>query len=270
MPEGPEILYSATYFNSKLQGTKLIDIVVNSDKNINIPKDISNGFKVIDISSKGKLLFFKLKYKTTIYYLHIHFGLTGWLLFKKPEKYIKYELSFDNGKTLYMEDIRRFSSISFYNQNDHDDILDKLGVDIFSKNFTLNYFSDKISSSNSILASFLLKQELFAGIGNYIKNESMYLAKIPVKIKTGALTNKQISDLYNKILFVAYSNLVQLLKSKKILSKLNSSYKFNMPSKLQIPYEFYIYDREFTNDNQKVYKIKVGGRDTFCTKELCK
>lgn len=270
MPEGPEILYSATYFNSKLQGVKLTNIVVNSDKKITIPKDLSKGYKVVDVSSKGKLLFFKLKYKTSIYYLHIHYGLTGWLVFDKPEKNIKYEFVFNNNEILYMEDVRRFSSISFCNQEEHDDILDKLGVDIFSKDFTLEYFSDKLNNTNSILASFLLKQDMFAGIGNYIKNESLYLANIPVKIKTGSLTNKQITDLYNKILFVAFSNLVDLLKSKKILSKLNSSYKYNMPNKLQVPYIYQIYDREFTTDNKKVYKIKVGGRDTYCTKELCK
>ncbi len=42
-----------------------------------------------------------------------------------------------------------------------------------------------------------------------------------------------------------------------------------MPKKLEVPYEYKIYGRETTKDGKKVLKIKVGGRDTYCIKELC-
>jgi len=107
------------------------------------------------------------------------------------------------------------------------------------------------------------------GIGNYIKNESMYLSQLKAKIKTSELSDNQIELLYNNILFVGYSNLIEMLTDSKILKYLEKSKKTYMPKKLEIPYEYKIYGREKTIDGQKVYKIKVAGRDTYCIKELC-
>ena len=120
-----------------------------------------------------------------------------------------------------------------------------------------------------MVAPLLLKQEIFCGIGNYIKNEVMYMTKLKAKIKTSELSEDQINELYTNILFVSYSNLVEMLKDTKILKYLNKSKFVHMPKKLEVPYQYRIYGREITSDGKKVFKIKVGGRDSYCVRELC-
>lgn len=279
MPEGPEILYFSTLLERKLVNKyKFIKIKSFTDKPIVVPKDWEGN--ILSTGSKGKLLWIEVDSKTSStsknkkYYMHIHYGITGWLEFAKPEKYIKFEFILQNIKTqsqinLYMEDKRRFSKITICDEKQHLKIIDKLGIDIFEKDFTLENFKTIVTSKDTMVASLLLKQEIFSGIGNYIKNEVMYLTKLKAKIKTSELTNNKINELYSNILFVSYSNLVEMLKDTNILKYLNKSKSIHMPKKLEVPYEYKIYGRETTTDGKKVLKIKVGGRDTYCIRELC-
>ena len=168
-----------------------------------------------------------------------------------------------------MEDKRRFSKINVCTEEQHNKIINKLGIDLFSDKFTLDNFKNIIKSKNTMLASFLLKQEIFCGIGNYIKNEVLYIGKLKVTIKTSELTEEQIDKLYTNILLVGYSNLIEMLTDSKIVKYLDKSKTTYMPKKLEIPYVYKIYGREVTHDGKKVLKIKVGGRDTYCIKELC-
>lgn len=275
MPEGPEILYWSVLLKKKLAlKYKFNKIISYTDKPIIIPKDWKG--EILDVGSKGKLLWLIVSSNDNEkkYYMHIHYGITGWLQFEKPLSYIKFEFNLLNLKNskqinLYMEDKRRFSKITIYNEQQHLKIISKLGVDIFSINFTLDYLSNIIKNKNTMIAPLLLKQEIISGIGNYIKNEIMYLGKLKAKIKTSELNDEQIKQLYNNILFVAYSNLVEMLQEINLFKYLDSSKSTFIPKKLEIPYEYKIYSKEITFDGKKVFKIKVGGRDSYCIKELC-
>ena len=272
MPEGPEITYFSVFLKKKLKDYKFKEIKSYTNKPIIVPKEWDG--KIIDVGCKGKLLWLFITGKKSNYYMHIHYGITGWLTFDKPESNIKFEFILSNEKTnkeliLYMEDKRRFSKINIFTQEQHEIIIAKLGIDLFSEQFTLENFKNIIQSKNTILAGFLLKQEIFCGIGNYIKNEVLYMGKLNVKIKTSELTDIQINKLYNDILFVGYSNLIEMLSDSKIEKYLDKSKLSHMPKKLEIPYKYKIYGQEKTSDGKKVLKIKVAGRDTYCIKELC-
>ena len=267
MPEGPELLYFSTFLKVKLKNCKISTILSFTNKPVKIPSDFVG--EVLDISSKGKLMWMKVTGKNHDYYIHIHYGISGWFTFEKPEKNIKFEFVIKKKDgtevSLYMEDQRRFSKISINTLEKHNEVINALGIDIFSDQFTLDNFKNPIKSKNTILAGLLLKQQIFCGIGNYIKNESFYLTNLPVKIKTSELTDKQIDELYKNILFVAYSNLVELLDDNKVTKYLDKNKKKFMPKKLEVPYKYKIYGREKTDDDKKVYKIKVSGRDSYTT-----
>lgn len=270
MPEGPELLYFATLFKKKLKDSIIYDIISFTNKPAILPKDYEG--KILSVNCKGKLLWFKVTGKSQDYYIHIHYGITGWLKFDKPEKNIKFQFKINKkGKdiSMYMEDRRRFSKVKIYNLKEHNNIIDELGIDIFTEEFTEKKFKETIQSKNMILAALLLNQSIFCGIGNYIKNDSMYMTKLRVKIKTSDLTDKQISKLYHSILFIAYSTLIEMLRDSKAEKYLEPSKKINKPSKLEVPYIFKIYSREKTDNGETVYKIKVAGRDSYCIKELC-
>jgi formamidopyrimidine-DNA glycosylase len=264
MPEGPEILFFSIFLNQKFVGGK-----INFGNIVNIPEILSG--EILEISSKGKLLFFKLKSKNTdnYLYMHLHLGISGWIMFKDA-KNVKYTFKITkNNKeyNIYIEDKTRLSNLSILTEDEHNNIINKLGIDIFTEDFTFNKFKFMIKSKNMILASYLLKQELFCGIGNYIKNEVLYLGNLDINIKTNFLTDNNISELYKNILFVAYSCLIEQLKNSNIENLLPEYNKIYMPKILEVPYEYKIYKREYTNDGKEVNKTKVGGRDTYFVKK---
>jgi formamidopyrimidine-DNA glycosylase len=169
MPEGPEIKYLSEICKKHIVGLDLYNIISNSKTVVKVPKRS----KVIDVATRGKLLILICK----DYYFHIHCGLTGWITFENP-KYPRYEIEFrtsDDKKmlTAYMDDARRFSKLKILDKNKHQKVLDKLGVDIFSNDFTLDFFIEQIKKTSKKIVAFLMEQNKFCGIGNYIKNESL-------------------------------------------------------------------------------------------------
>jgi formamidopyrimidine-DNA glycosylase len=272
MPEAPDILFNVFFLNQILNNC-IVKKIIHNDNNITFPDDFVGN--ILNINSNGKLFWLFVKGNNKNYYIHIHFGLTGWIYLKSTDN-TRYVINLvdENNKNinLYIDDKINLSSIKILNENEHSQTINKLGVDIFSSNFTSELFLQKIKSKNTLLASFLLNQHIFSGIGNYIKNEVLYLSKLNVKIKTNQLTNNQINILYHSILFVSYSVLMSLLKSSNINTDITNNYfdKFiNKPINLNVPYEYVIYKKKITSDGIKVNKIKIAGRDTYCTDEYC-
>lgn len=264
MPEGPEILYFASVLKKKLKDAIISDIKSYTDKPAILPKDYVG--KILQIDCKGKLLWIKVSGRLQNYYIHVHFGISGWFEFDEPEKNIKFEFIIKKGDkefSLYMEDQRRFSKIQVYTETLHNKIIGELGIDIFSEEFTEKKFKGVVKSKNLLLCAFLLNQHIFSGIGNYIKNDSLYLSNIKVKSKTSELTDNQISKLYSNILFIAYSVLDELLRDSKAEKYLNKNKKTNEPAKLEVPYEYKVYSREKSIKGEIITKLKIGGRDTY-------
>ena len=81
---------------------------------------------------------------------------------------------------------------------------------------------------------------LVSGLGNYIKNDALYLSRIHPNRKSNSLTNKEIKLLYNNILFVTFSNLVEWYKEYKI--KLPKNLNNLIPKKILVPYKFFVFE----------------------------
>ena len=259
MPEGPEIYITSQFLKKNITGKYFNEIFSNSKTKVSLPFKS----KVLDVFSYGKFIIIK----TNDYYVNIHLGITGWIVKKKPKIY-KYIFYFSD-KVFYLKERRRFSSVQILNEIQLSKKLSNLGVDILSKNFTFEYFYKNFKKSNKYICSLLLDQKIFAGLGNYIKNEALYLSKILPYKKTFDLNDKQIKLLYSKIKFVAFSNLIDWHKEYKII--VNSDLKKILPTYLEVPYNFYIFDKERDKNNFKVILDKKHcGRRTFYVKEIQK
>jgi len=263
MPEGPEIKYLNGMCETYLLGYNLVDIKSNSKDTIKIPENMS---KLISIISKGKLLVFVFGN----IYLHIHFGLTGWFVFENPD-YPKYELIFKkNDKILkiYVDDKIKFSKLKFYDEDKHLKAINKLGVDIFSIDFTYKYFESCTEKTNKKIVSFLLDQNKFSGIGNYIKNESLYIAKIDPYRTTSDLDKREIKLLYDAIKFCAYSNCMELLKQNKDIKSDKNFINLLKSVKPEIPYKYRVYQQEKDPDGNNVTAEEISGRKTYYVKKI--
>ncbi len=265
MPEGPEIKYISEICKKYLKGCELIDIISNSKTVIKVPKKS----KVIDVISKGKLMVLVCE----DYYFHIHFGLTGWMVFENPE-FPRYELQFkkDNKHiTAYIDDSRRFSKLKIVNKTQHEKALNKLGIDILTPEFTLEFFLETIKKTTKKIVAFLLEQNKFCGVGNYIKNESLYIAKIDPHRNCDDLDDDEIENLYNGILFCAYSNALELLKTnKKDVSPDKNFMKMLKSIDTEVPYEYRVYQQDKDPKGHKVIHVEISGRKTYYVKEVQK
>ena len=256
MPEGPEILYLSKICGKHLIGHNLIDIVSNTKHRIYLPTKS----KLIDIKTYGKLMVFQFN----DFYFHIHLGLTGWVTFKDA-KYARYELVFDN-LTMYIDDSRKFSKLKIYKEKkDSERVIKNLGVDILTKEFTIDLFKNYIQDKNKNIATLLLEQNKICGIGNYIKNESLYIARISPHRNSNELTDNEIDKLYKAIIYVAYSNYIEMMKMNKLTID-----KMFKEIKTTVPYIFKVYGNDKDPLGNKIIKEDIGGRQTFYVKQLQK
>jgi formamidopyrimidine-DNA glycosylase len=270
MPEGPELKYISVFFSSKLLDKKLLNII-----HINEVTQINS--KILSISSKGKLLSFKCENDV---YINLHFGLTGWPTTDSNHKHLKFTLEFEDEK-IYIEDRINYAYVNKVTKKENEIAIDKLGIDILTEEFTLNTFTEIIQSHNAVIASFLLQQDEISGIGNYIKNECLYLSNISPKRKMGTLTKSEIKNLYNEIKYVAFSRLYSLCKGKNTKNSnfdISSNDKVTIPSDIKkispedltIPYELNVHGKENDLLGNIVTYIKVSGRGTYYVKSLQK
>lgn len=249
MPEGDAILYNVCFLNKEIKNYTLETITNIHNCNGVIKK----------IDCKGKLLYMSVN----DFFIHVHFGLTGYLDFEPHNEKYEIKVSKDSkNKTIYLNDNINLSSITKHSKDEHDEILNKLGVSIFDKDFTFDYFKECFNKKKNLLCSFLMNQSCFSGVGNYIKNEVIYLSKLDIRVKVNALSDSDKQNLYDNILHVAYSSLFEHLEKHKLLSHLENKYEKNKPDNLQIPYKLKIYKKEKIGD--KVVKhVKIAGRETY-------
>lgn len=249
MPEGDTVLYYCAFLNKEIKNTNLLSITGI--------KNCKGYIKSIDC--KGKLLYINID----DFYIHIHFGLTGYFDFEDNKS--KYEIIAhkDNKNIkLYLNDNIKLSSIQKYTKEEHENVLNELGFSIFDKNFTLDYFKSCFKNKKNLLCSFLLNQKLFCGIGNFIKNEVLYLTKLDIYIKVNELNDNNIKNLYNNILFVSYSSLYTELQKYNLMNYLDKKYECNKPDNIEIPYEIRIY-KQTQIGKKKVNFVKIAGRGTY-------
>ena len=263
MPEGPEIRYIKELVEPHIINRTIISIKAFSKKRVYIP----NNSKVSEVGTKGKLLWIR----TGHYYIHIHFGMTGWLYLEEPE-YTKYVITVMDGNrrstNVYIDSIRKFTTLKIYKREAHMRKLNGLGIDVLTRDFTYSAFYNLIDSKNMMITKFLLDQDKLCGVGNYMKSDSLYLARIHPEARTSDLTVDQIRGLYNSIRYIAYSSLLTWLRDGRL--RVPSDIRGLTPSRTRVPYRFLVYDREYDPKGNRVTMEDIGGRGTYYVKKLQK
>jgi len=155
--------------------------------------------KVENVGTKGKILWIEIGDINKMY-IYIIFGLTGEISNKKDD-YIKMEIELTN-KTIYINDKLNFGNIYILDEKEFNEKIKKVGDDIME--ITKENFIEKIKNKKGEIVDILVNQKLISGIGNWIRSEVLWLAKINPHNKK--LTNLQLQDLYNAIQYVSWIN----------------------------------------------------------------
>ncbi len=157
--------------------------------------------KVKAVDVHGKFMYWTF---TESYYMFCTFGMTGqWSPIKG--KHPCFVFDFDDGSHIYFNDPRHFGTIHFTDKaQELIDKLNKLGWDPLQGKSSLLWerICKICSHSKKPIGQLLMDQSVFAGVGNYIRAEALYLAKISPWRQCNSLTQREIESLCQNIIDV--------------------------------------------------------------------
>jgi endonuclease-8 len=182
MPEGPSIVILKEEVN-KFTGEKIIVVSGNSK----IDKDRLFNQKIIAFRSWGKHFLICFKEFT----LRIHFLMFGSYKVdeEKPDRPVRLKLAFKNGEINFYS-----CSIKFL-EGDLDAIYD-WSSDVMNDDWSPRKAKAKLKQHpDMMVCDALLEQEIFAGVGNIIKNEVLYRVKVQPESQLKNLPPSKLSKL---------------------------------------------------------------------------
>lgn len=253
MPEVMEIRKYADFINNLFAGKKLTDINIikgrykkhaSFDSYEVIKKALP--LKLINVETKGKFIYWNLEKE---FYLLNTLGLSGgWACQKTPssnfqmpqlleyidktkiedyllraESHINVEFIFGTKKLVFF-DMLSFGTLKVINSlNKLESKLNTIGPDIMDESTTLTIFESRIKSNSNIEKSIgivLLNQKLISGIGNYIRADALWLAKINPFKQVKKLTDGEIKKLFHSLKVITWGNYDRAYAIKhKIINK---------------------------------------------------
>lgn len=181
MPEGPSIAIlcdEASVFANQL--------VLRAYGNAKIPMQRIEQQRVLDLRSFGKQTLLKFDG----FYVRVHLLMFGSYLVNEQRNIVpRLGLVFPNG------------SLNFYNgsvkllEGDPDEVYD-WRVDIMSDEWNEKLVRKLFrATADSFVCDALLDQDVFAGVGNIIKNEVLYLCKVHPLSRVGALSARKANEI---------------------------------------------------------------------------
>ena len=209
MPEGVEVRLSAELIKPLVVGKTTAVFFMSGRYQLSNPEglqEFADKSKVLDVQTKGKFMYWS--FENDEWYMFNTFGMSGQWSPKKG-KHPALGITFVDGSEVYFNDPRHFGTIKFVKGKEKlKEKLNNLGWDPLEisynesvhKFITLHLQSPKYSTK--CIGEILMDQSLFAGVGNYVRAESLYRAKISPWRLSRDLTNEEIVSLCQSVVYV--------------------------------------------------------------------
>ena len=258
MPEGPEVKLFVDKIKSLFENKTLLKIEVLSGRYLKKPiKNIFSlqGKNLSKVSCKGKFIWFEFEDLVVFNTL----GMTGsWS--RNKSKHTRIVMTFTDNSELCFTDIRNFGTFQIKNQLDLAKKLKSIGPDMLSS--PPDDFIKIIRKYNhKNICEVLMNQKIISGVGNYIKAESLWFARINPHAYIKDLTDNNLVHLEKAILFV-------INKSYKLLgASIKDYYTFDNEQGTATS-SFVVYGRDKDVNNHNVIKeTTLDKRTTHWVKE---
>jgi len=179
MPEGPEVFNIAKQLDEKFKGA------------------VIDGHEILSVYNHGK----KVVLKHDDGYIVFSLGMTGKVLTHQGV-YPREVFETTNGN-IYFDDQRKFGRVDHVEKDGLEaHFKGKVGRCWIANRPSLEEFKTVCQEkrrSRSKLCPFMLNQSVFSGIGNYIKADSLYLARIDPSRALSSLSDDEFEALYNAV-----------------------------------------------------------------------
>ncbi len=201
MPELPEVETVARQIRKLYLGSRLKQVSAQQSiifQNIAASQFAASlqGKRLLEVNRYGKFLYWKMEDVYPVF----HLGMSGIFIREKSRslypQHIHISFQFEDGATLFFQDIRKFSKISLFNEPPK---FPQLGIDVSGEKFTLNNLKKLLNLTNVTTKSLLMDQRRMAGIGNIYASEILFDARIHPTRPAGGLTDGEIQRLYQSV-----------------------------------------------------------------------
>ena len=203
LPEGPEVKRTAEGLARAMTNKTIIAVEILSGRYTKEPPGGIDEFraslpiKVVGAGCHGKFIFGLC---TNESYIWSTLGMTGYWN-GGGDKHARVRLDFSDGSSIYFNDMRNFGTLKFV-KGKHEMLkkLKTLGPDMLAQDVPTQVFQAALMKKPEwSIAKALMKQSLVCGVGNYIKADSLWLAKISPKRKVKDITDAEFADLCSAI-----------------------------------------------------------------------
>lgn len=195
MPEGPECRRMALQLAEQVSNKTIKSIEILSGRYTKKPIENIEKFeddfpiKIQGAGVHGKFIFFLLDNQWSIWNT---LGMTGsWSAEQKKHSRVKLCL---NEGDLYFNDQRNFGTLKLVQGKDPlVKKLNLLGPDLLAEECPNRLFAERLAKKhNKTIAEAIMDQSVLSGVGNYVKAEALYLAKISPNRVVSDLTSDEI------------------------------------------------------------------------------
>ena len=272
MPEGPEVTIVAENLNKLLKDKYITSYQLTDNGRYRkkgpdncIPFGDSLPLKVMKVENKGKLIFFTFTDGKKEFYMLNTLGMSG-VWHKQTGKHTCFVFEYSSSKEavkkekIYFIDQRHFGTIKFLtSKEDLDKKLKDIGPDMLNDSkMSLELFKERMMKyKHWNLVKALMCQKIISGIGNYLKSESLYHAKISPLLKVEDLSEDQFYQLYQSIRLKIVSSYTDGGVSVKNFSDIDDK-------KGQYHFSFEVYGKKEDKFGNKVERVVLADkRSTF-------
>ena len=240
MPEAPEVKRIVDSLRSELVGLRVLELAVSEKSPVKYHGLLDKAHhlvkqKCIEILCKGKYIFFFFENHTSLFG---GLGMTGQFLYDF-DKHPKFWLELDNNSKLKSKsvevcvyhDARNFGNWTIGTWEEAFAKMETFGVDLLAVTQPILLTDDSLIEAleefgidlnlteqeawevfylaitnkrrkNTLVANFLLTTDSIYGIGNYLKSEILYAAKISPYRTLGNLSDTEIEELFDQSLLI--------------------------------------------------------------------
>ena len=266
MPEGPECRRYALALGEHIGGESLGSFEIKSGRYLKkdmpgieeIRKEIP--LKVQGVGVHGKLIYLIFDNKSSLWST---LGMTGcWQ--RDESKHTRAIMTFESGKKAYFNDVRNFGTLKYC--TDPKLLVSKLqslGPDLLAEEVSNDIFISQLRKNNDWnITKALMDQSIIAGVGNYIKAEALWLARISPHRKVFDVSDNNMQVLNKAIQTVMKESFVSGGATVK-------SYKDFFGEIGNYSSRFMVYNQKTDPDGHEVVKEKTpDGRTTHWVPEV--
>lgn len=182
MPEGGEVKIVGEGLAALVSGKEISSITPISGRYLKNPIEglRSEPYlwpqKVVGVGVKGKLVYWILENNTFI--LNTLAMTGGWSADQKKHSRVKFD--FEDGTTVFFNDVRNFGTLKIIEGKKRFlDKLSSLGPDMLSEDINDDDFKSRLLlQMDKTLPEVLMNQSIICGVGNYVKAEALYRARL--------------------------------------------------------------------------------------------